>query len=118
MFTSEVKLKYHKDKEAAKNNGGEYQCSVCPKVFNFKKHQVQHEKTHNKESNKQICQDCGKTLGSTAALNRHVKAQLAITSPVQSAPRFSLKRSSSTIMSEPIVWKSHISVVTVTTNLA
>ena len=36
---------------------------------------MQHEKTHNKESDKQICQECGKTLGSTAALRRHVKVQ-------------------------------------------
>ena len=44
-------------------------------MFNFKKHLVQHEKTHNKALNKHICQECGKTLGSIAALRRHVKVQ-------------------------------------------
>ena len=48
------------------------QCNHCQKVFNFRKHLVQHEK---KESNKHICLECGKTLGSIAALRKHSKVQ-------------------------------------------
>ena len=67
IFTSEEKLRYHKDKESSKNDGGNFKCCKCPKT--------QHDKTHNKDINKQICQECGTQLSSLSALTRHIKQQ-------------------------------------------
>ena len=75
IFTSEEKLRYHKDKESSKNDEGNFKCCKCPKTFNFKKHLAQHDKTHNKDINKQICQECGTQLSSLSALTRHIKQQ-------------------------------------------